>query len=165
MISRRLERAAQLATGTRQLALGRPGCDVEQLGDLLVGVALDVMEDEDLAVPGRKGGDDPLEVDPIDGLSEARCREWVERAKLNPAATDGTVDILLKLYEAFVGADADLVEINPLILTPDGRVHALDAKVTLDDSADFRLVLEVCTRRLDDNREANVLRRGRDLVR
>src|SRR2546427_6653539 len=38
-----------------------------------------------------------LEVDPIDGLSEARCREWVERAKLNPAATDGTVEILLKL--------------------------------------------------------------------
>jgi len=79
-----------------------------------------------------------IEVDPIEGLSEPRCRAWVESAKLNPLATDGTVDILLKLYEAFVGADADLVEINPLILTPDGRVHALDAKVSLDDNARFR---------------------------
>jgi succinyl-CoA synthetase beta subunit len=79
-----------------------------------------------------------IEVDPVEGLSEARCRVWVESAKLNPLATDGTVDILLKLYEAFVGADADLVEINPLILTPDGRVHALDAKVSLDDNARFR---------------------------
>jgi succinyl-CoA synthetase beta subunit len=79
-----------------------------------------------------------IEVDPVDGLSESRCRAWVESAKLNPLATDGTVDILLKLYEAFVGADADLVEINPLILTPDGRVHALDAKVSLDDNARFR---------------------------
>ena len=79
-----------------------------------------------------------IEVDPVDGLSDASCRAWVESAKLNPAATDGAVDILMKLYDAFVDADADLVEINPLILTPDGRVHALDAKVSLDDNARFR---------------------------
>jgi succinyl-CoA synthetase beta subunit len=79
-----------------------------------------------------------INVDPVEGLNEPRCRAWVESAKLNPLATDGAVDILLKLYEAFVGADADLVEINPLILTPDGRVHALDAKVSLDDNARFR---------------------------
>ncbi|HTD50303.1 MAG TPA: ADP-forming succinate--CoA ligase subunit beta [Acidimicrobiia bacterium] len=79
-----------------------------------------------------------IDVDPVEGLNEARCRAWVESAKLNPDATDGAVDILMKLYETFVGADADLVEINPLILTPDGRVHALDAKVSLDDNARFR---------------------------
>lgn len=79
-----------------------------------------------------------LHVDPVDGLSEALCRAWVERAELNPAAVDGAVNVLLKLYAAYVEGDADLVEINPLILTPDGRVHALDAKVTLDDSAVFR---------------------------
>jgi len=79
-----------------------------------------------------------LQVDPVDGLSEAAAREWVGRAKLNPAATDGTVDVLMKLYRAYVDGDADLVEINPLILTSDGRVHALDAKVTLDDNAAFR---------------------------
>ena len=59
-------------------------------------------------------------------------------AKLDPKATDGAVDILLKLWNAYVEADADLVEINPLILTPEGKVHALDAKVSLDDNAVFR---------------------------
>jgi succinyl-CoA synthetase beta subunit len=79
-----------------------------------------------------------LTIDPVDGLSEQTCRAWVEAAKLNPAATDGAVDILLKLYHAYVDGDADLVEINPLILTPDGKVHALDAKVSLDENARFR---------------------------
>jgi succinyl-CoA synthetase beta subunit len=77
-------------------------------------------------------------IDPVDGLSEAECRKWVESAKLNPKAVDGAVDILLKLYTCYTEGDADLTEINPLILTPDGRVHALDAKVTLDDNAVFR---------------------------
>ena len=79
-----------------------------------------------------------IHVNPAEGLSEADARAWVEAAKLNPDATDGAVDILRKLYTAFTDGDADLVEINPLILTPDGRVHALDAKVTLDDNAAFR---------------------------
>jgi succinyl-CoA synthetase beta subunit len=79
-----------------------------------------------------------LSVDPAEGLSEPTCRAWVEDAKLNPAATDGAVDIILKLYHAYVDGDADLVEINPLILTPDGNVHALDAKVSLDENARFR---------------------------
>ncbi|CAN5744529.1 ADP-forming succinate--CoA ligase subunit beta [soil metagenome] len=77
-------------------------------------------------------------VDPVEGLTEAEARAWVLDAELNPAATDGAVDILGKLYRAYTEGDADLVEINPLILTPDGRVHALDAKVTLDDNAAFR---------------------------
>jgi succinyl-CoA synthetase beta subunit len=77
-------------------------------------------------------------IDPVDGLSESVAREWVEAAKLNPNANDGAVDILLKLYRCYVDGDADLVEINPLILKPDGGVHALDAKVTLDGNAVFR---------------------------
>jgi succinyl-CoA synthetase beta subunit len=79
-----------------------------------------------------------IHVDPVDGLSPEACREWVLAAKLNPDVTDGAVDILLKLYRAYVEGDADLVEINPLIVKPDGAVHALDAKVTLDDNAQFR---------------------------
>jgi succinyl-CoA synthetase beta subunit len=77
-------------------------------------------------------------IDPVDGLTPEVAREWVLAAKLNPAATDGAVDILTKLYRAYTEGDADLTEINPLILTPDGRVHALDAKVTLDGNATFR---------------------------
>jgi succinyl-CoA synthetase beta subunit len=79
-----------------------------------------------------------IHVDPVDGLTDAQARAWVEAAKLNPKATDGAVDILLKLYTAFTDGDADLVEINPLILTPEDKVHALDAKVSLDENAKFR---------------------------
>jgi succinyl-CoA synthetase beta subunit len=77
-------------------------------------------------------------LDPVDGLDETTCRKWVKAAKLNPEAEDGAVDVLLKLYRAYTEGDADLVEINPLIFTPDKRVHALDAKVTLDGNAVFR---------------------------
>jgi succinyl-CoA synthetase beta subunit len=77
-------------------------------------------------------------VDPVDGLTEEQARAWVAAARLNPRATEGAVDILLKLYTAYVEGDADLVEINPLILKPTGEVHALDAKVTLDGNSTFR---------------------------
>jgi succinyl-CoA synthetase beta subunit len=74
----------------------------------------------------------------VDGLDLAAAQRLVEEADLDPEARPGAADILVKLYRCFVEGDADLVEINPLILTPEGRVHALDAKVTLDDSAAFR---------------------------
>ena len=77
-------------------------------------------------------------VDPVDGLTEEQARAWVAAANLNPDATEGAVDILLKLYTAYTEGDADLVEINPLILKPTGEVHALDAKVTLDGNSTFR---------------------------
>jgi succinyl-CoA synthetase beta subunit len=112
-----LDRSAKLHLG---MLSARGGVDIEQ-----------VAKDEPEAIAR-------LHVDPVDGLSETAAREWVERAKLNPAATDGVVEVVLKLYRAYVDGDADLVEVNPLILTTDGRVHALDAKVTLDDNAAFR---------------------------
>jgi succinyl-CoA synthetase beta subunit len=77
-------------------------------------------------------------IDPVDGLTEEAARAWVNEAKLNPAANDGAVDILLKLYKAYTEGDCDLCEINPLILKPTGEVHALDAKVTYDGNAEFR---------------------------
>jgi len=76
-----------------------------------------------------------IRVDPVDGLDEAACRDWVKAARLNPAATGGAVDILRKLYRCYTEGDASLVEINPLVLTTGGEVIALDAKVSLDDSA------------------------------
>jgi succinyl-CoA synthetase beta subunit len=79
-----------------------------------------------------------IHVDPVDGLSEAQCRAWVDAADLDAEARDGAVQILLALYDAYVEGDADLVEINPLILTTEGEVRALDAKVTVDDNAVFR---------------------------
>ena len=77
-------------------------------------------------------------IDPVDGLTQAACRDWVAAADLPEAAVEGTVEILQQLYTAYSEGDADLVEINPLILTPEARVHVLDAKVTLDGNAAFR---------------------------
>jgi succinyl-CoA synthetase beta subunit len=77
-------------------------------------------------------------IDPVDGLTESQAREWVLAANLNPDVTDGAVEMLLKLYTAYVDGDCDLAEINPLIVTTEGKVHALDAKVTLDNNAEFR---------------------------
>jgi len=79
-----------------------------------------------------------IHIDPVDGLTPDAARAWVEMAGLNPAATDGAVDILVKLYRCYTEGDCDLAEINPLILTPEGKVHALDAKVTLDENAAYR---------------------------
>lgn len=79
-----------------------------------------------------------MHIDPVDGLTEANARKLVEDAKLNPAAHDGAVEILLNLWRCYVEGDCDLAEINPLIFTPDGKVHALDAKVSLDDNAAYR---------------------------
>ncbi len=77
-------------------------------------------------------------IDPSVGLTEADARQLVTEAGLEPEARDGAIGILLNLYRCYVEGDADLVEINPLILTTDARVLALDAKVTLDDNASFR---------------------------
>lgn len=76
-----------------------------------------------------------VSINPVDGLSEAVARDWVAGAQLNEVAQAGAVAILLKLYQCYVEGEADLVEINPMILAKDGQVYALDAKVTLNDSA------------------------------
>jgi succinyl-CoA synthetase beta subunit len=79
-----------------------------------------------------------IHIDPYVGLTKEQTAAWVADANLDPEAQDGAVDILMKLYRAYTEGDADLAEINPLILTPEGKVHALDAKVTLDENAMFR---------------------------
>ena len=79
-----------------------------------------------------------VHVDPSLGISDFHARKLVFGAKLNPAARKGAIAMIPKLYRAFVELDASLVEINPLVLTGDGKVVALDAKVTVDDSADYR---------------------------
>src|SRR2546421_7325577 len=58
-----------------------------------------------------------LHIDPGKGLSEAQARQLVSDARLDAQAQGGAVDILKKLYRCFVEGDADLVEINPLVLT------------------------------------------------
>jgi succinyl-CoA synthetase beta subunit len=79
-----------------------------------------------------------MHVDPVDGLSIDAGRQAAVDAAIPEKAVDGVADMLVKLYRCYTEGDCDLAEINPLILTPSGAVHALDAKVTLDDNAAFR---------------------------
>ena len=79
-----------------------------------------------------------IHIDPTEGLTAEACRRWVADARLNPSVTEQAVELLGLLYRAYVDGDADLVEINPLIVTGDGRLAVLDAKVTLDGNALFR---------------------------
>ena len=79
-----------------------------------------------------------LAINPLEGLDEETCRKWVEKAQFDNAGKDDIVQTLLKLYDCYVKGDADLVEINPLILTPEHKTFALDAKVSLDDNAAYR---------------------------
>ncbi len=79
-----------------------------------------------------------LHVNPCDGLDHDTARRWVAEAGLDEPAREQAADLLVRLYRCFVEGDCDLAEINPLILTTDGVVRALDAKVTLDENAAFR---------------------------
>ncbi len=79
-----------------------------------------------------------LHINPIDGLSASRARQAAVDAKIPERALDGVAAILVQLYDCFTKGDCDLAEINPLILKPTGEVHALDAKVSLDNNASFR---------------------------
>ncbi len=79
-----------------------------------------------------------LHVDPVDGLAADAARRAAVDAAIPDRAVDGVGEILVSLYRCYVEGDCDLAEINPLILKPSGEVHALDAKVTLDDNAAFR---------------------------
>jgi succinyl-CoA synthetase beta subunit len=74
----------------------------------------------------------------VDGLPRETALDIVTRARLPEDARDQAADLLVKLFAALRAEDATLAEINPLIKTTDGRVIALDAKVSLDDNAAFR---------------------------
>jgi len=112
-----LDRAAK-----KHLAMvsARGGIDIEQVAD------------EDPTAIAR------LHIDPVEGLSDEAATKLVADAQLNPEAQAGAAELLIKLYRCFTEGDCDLAEVNPLVLTTDGRVHALDAKVSLDANAAFR---------------------------
>jgi succinyl-CoA synthetase beta subunit len=121
------------------------------------GVEIETVAEEDPGALAR------LYIDPAIGFTEAQARTLVVDAGLDPEAQDGAIGILLNLYRCYVEGDADLVEINPLVLTPDGRVHALDAKVTLDDNASFRHPEWADFRDIDEFDERERLARSKGL--
>ncbi len=79
-----------------------------------------------------------IPIDAVVGVDLAKAREIAEAAKYPAEVLDQAADVIVKLWDVFVGEDATLVEVNPLVKTTDGAVIALDGKVTLDDNAAFR---------------------------
>jgi succinyl-CoA synthetase beta subunit len=77
-------------------------------------------------------------VDPTVGLDRERAVGILTQAGFPADVIDDASDLLVKLYEGFVASDATLFEVNPLVRTTDGRVIALDSKVSIDNSALFR---------------------------
>mgnify|MGYP002654668602 FL=1 len=77
-------------------------------------------------------------IDPNKGIDKARALEIAKGGQFPADVLDQVADVLVKLWQAFIKEDATLMEINPLVKTTDGKVIALDGKVTLDDNAVFR---------------------------
>jgi succinyl-CoA synthetase beta subunit len=131
---------------------------IEPASDIVEEYYLSVLHDRvgkgDLIICSRQGGIDIEEVnrtDPdavvkrtvrpserADGLPRSIALEVVTQADLPSEVRDQAADLLIALFGAYLAEDATLAEINPLIRTPDERVIALDAKVSLDDNASFR---------------------------
>jgi len=95
------------------------------------------MEIEQLAVE-RPAALARIAVDPIVGIDAAKAAEIVDAAGFDADVKDEIARVIQKLWDVYVGEDATLVEVNPLVKTTDGRIVALDGKVTLDANADFR---------------------------
>jgi succinyl-CoA synthetase beta subunit len=128
---------------------------VERAGDIKAeyycSFLLDRSERKFLGMMSAKGGIDIEEVaetdseaiarvhiDPLLGISDYHARALVFGSRIDEAARNEAVALLPKLFRAFVELDASLIEVNPLVLMGEGRVVALDAKVSLDDSAAYR---------------------------
>ena len=95
------------------------------------------MEIEQLAVE-RPEALAKVEVSAVTGIDKAKAIEIATAANFPAELVDEVANVFVKLYEVFRKEDATLVEVNPLVRTKDGRILALDGKVSLDDNAEFR---------------------------
>jgi succinyl-CoA synthetase beta subunit len=95
------------------------------------------MEIEQLAVE-RPDALARIPIDAIEGIDAAKAAEIVAAGKFPDDVKDQVADAVVKLWDVFVAEDATLVEVNPLVKTPDGLIIALDGKVSLDENAGFR---------------------------
>jgi succinyl-CoA synthetase beta subunit len=149
------EQAAQAILGmdikghTVHRVLVDPGADIKE--EYYVSYLLDRANRTFLAMASYEGGMEieqlaverpealaKVPVSAIDGVDAAKAAEIAAAAKFPAEVADQVADVLVKLWDAFVGADATLVEVNPLAKVASGEVVALDGKVTLDDNANFR---------------------------
>jgi len=143
------------------------GADIDK--ELYVGMVVDRVTQKVCVMASSEGGMDIEEVaahmpekihrvfvDPETGLNNAEADEVAAKIGIPPASVPQARAVLQALYQAFWDTDASLVEINPLVLTGDGRVVALDAKINFDSNALFRHPELVALRDLDEEDAAEI---------
>lgn len=108
-----------------------------------------------------------VRIDPLVGLRDYHLRRLVFDGGIPAVDRKGVMAVLRPLYKAFVALDAELVEVNPLIVDVDGNVIALDAKVTLDDNAEYRIEgwEELSQSSISDPQEAMAAERGLNYIK
>jgi malate-CoA ligase subunit beta len=123
------------------------------------------MEIEEIAV-GEPSSILRASIEPAVGMQAFQARELAFGLGLEPALISQAVDIMLGCYRAFRDLDATMVEINPLVVTEDGGLLALDAKMTFDDNALFRRpdISELRDKSQEDARETAAADRGLSYV-
>lgn len=101
------------------------------------------------------------------GITDEVARDILSAARFTPEEQDAIAPILVKLWDVYAREDATLVEVNPLVSTPDGEIIALDGKVSLDDNAAFRHPehVELADITAEDPREAMAKAEGLNYVR
>ena len=148
--------------------------------EFYLAVLLDRAEQKDVVMISARGGMDiekvaqetpeaiiKLHIDPKWGLSDYELRVAVRRAGINRSAQSQMVAMIKRLYRAYLESDATLIEINPCALTQEGKLIAVDAKVTIDDSALFRQqdLFSLSEESAEDPIEAEAASRGIAYVR
>ena len=149
------------------------------VSEYYLGLVLDRTSQRVMVVCSREGGmeiEDIAEnqpdsiirasIDPAVGVREFQCRDIAFDLGLDPGVVQSFVKTLTGCYKAFRELDATMVEINPLALCEDGRILALDAKMTFDDNALFRRgqVAELRDKSQEDPRECRAADRGLSYV-
>ena len=143
------------------------GADIKK--ELYIGLVVDRVTQRVTMMASSEGGMDIEEVaahtpekihkvavDPVVGLTDADADDLSRKIGIPEASLAQARPILKGLYQAFWDTDASLAEINPLILTGDGRVIALDAKLNFDSNALFRHPELVALRDLDEEDPAEI---------
>jgi len=143
------------------------GADIKK--ELYVGMVVDRVTQKVCLMASSEGGMDieqvaahtpekihKVFVDPETGLKDAEADEVAAKIGIPPASLPQARSVLQALYKAFWDTDASLAEINPLVLTGDGRVVALDAKINFDSNALFRHPDLVALRDLDEEDAAEI---------
>ncbi len=132
---------------------------------MIVASAEGGMEIEEIS-DSRPGSIVRATVEPAVGLQEFQCRQMAFKLRLAPALVQQFVRTLQGCYRAFTELDATMVEINPLVVTGDNRILALDAKMTFDDNAMFRhpQIAELRDKSQEDPRECRAADRGLNYV-